>query len=284
MLSTVALARLERLQVATTRRLAGDIAGEHRSTRHGSTLDFADFRDYVPGDDSRRIDLHQLARLDVLRVKLYEGIDDLTVRVILDCSGSMALHDKFGTATSVVSGIAAVTLATGDVLSLATLPDGGPARRFRGRDGVRGLVAHLEGLDPGGDSPIDAAARAALAQRGPAGMVVIVSDLLSPAWYDAISALPTRGGDVLVVHIVADEETDPDLEGDLALIDHETGERVPVSLTSERLEQYRRRHAAWRRSVRSRTLQVGGRYLPLRAGDDVEHALVTSWRAAGVLR
>lgn len=284
MLSTAALARLERLQLVTARRLAGDIAGEHRSTRHGSSLDFADFREYVPGDDSRRIDLHQLARLDVLRVKVYEGIDDLTVRVILDASGSMALHDKFEAATGVVAGIAAVALANGDAMSLTTLPDAAPPRRFRGRDGVRGLVDHLGRLDPGGPSPFVDTTRAVLAQRGPAGMVMIVSDLLAPEWREAISALPMRGADVLVVHVMADEETHPELVGDLALVDSETGERLPVSLTPERLRQYRDRHAAWCDDVRSRVLQIGGRYLPIRAGDDVEDVLLRSWRRIGVVR
>lgn len=284
MLSTAALARLERLQLVTARRLAGDIAGEHRSTRHGSSLDFADFREYVPGDDSRRIDLHQLARLDVLRVKVYEGIDDLTVRMILDASGSMAFHGKFTAATDVVGGIAAVALANGDAMSLTTLPDAAPPRRFRGRDGVRALVDHLARIEPGGPSPFVDTARAVLSQRGPAGMVVVVSDLLAPEWREAISTLPMRGADVLVVHVMADEEARPELVGDLALVDSETGQRVPVSLTPERLQQYRERHAAWRDEVRSRVLQVGGRYLPVHTGDDVEDLLVRSWRRIGVVR
>lgn len=284
MLSSAALARLERLQLTTARRLAGDIAGEHRSTRHGSSLDFADFREYVPGDDSRRIDLHQLARLDVLRVKVFEGIDDLTVRVILDASGSMALHDKFVTATEVVGGLAAVALASGDALSLTTLPGAAPPRRFRGRDGVRALVDHLGRIEPGGPSPFVETVRAVLAQRGPAGMVTIVSDLLAPEWRDAISTLPMRGADVLVVHVVSDEEAAPGFLGDLALVDAETGEHLPVSLTPERLRGFSERHAAWCHDVRSRVLQVGGRYLRVSTGDDVEHSLVTSWRAAGVVR
>jgi uncharacterized protein (DUF58 family) len=284
MLSAQSLARLEQLQLATNRRLAGDIAGEHRSTRRGSTLDFADFREYVPGDDTRRIDLHQLARLDVLRVKLYEADEDLVVRILLDRSASMSLHGKWDTATSIVAGIGATSLTGGDAVVLGQMPSDAPPRRFRGRTGLSALIALLNEIEPEGETPFARAARRALAQPGPVGMTVVVSDLLTPDWYDAVSALPGRGSDLLVVQVLADEETSPEFVGDLALVDHETRERIPVSLTPELLARYRDRCREWRDAVRRRTLQTGGRYLGVRAGDDVEALLMSSWRAAGVLR
>jgi uncharacterized protein (DUF58 family) len=283
-LAADALGRLEQLQLATTRRLAGSIAGEHRSTRHGSTLDFADFREYFPGDDTRRIDMHQLARLDVLRVKLYEADEDLVVRVLLDRSASMTLHGKSETAAGVVAAIGAVALTSGDAVVVSTMPRTGPPRRFAGRRSLAALVAHLSALPAGGDTPFAAAAREALAHPGQPGMTVVVSDLLTPEWADALPALRGRGSDLLVVHVLARDEADPALTGDLALVDHESGQRVPVSLTEERLARYRRRALAWRADVRARTLHAGGRFLPVWAGDDVEAVFVTSWRAAGVLR
>src|SRR5215468_300381 len=84
------MARLERLQLGTRRRLSGQFAGEHRSRRHGTSLDFADYREYHPGDDFRRIDYHLWARLDVLLLKLFEADDDLTLRLLVDTSASMA--------------------------------------------------------------------------------------------------------------------------------------------------------------------------------------------------
>jgi uncharacterized protein (DUF58 family) len=283
-LAADAFGRLEQLQLAATRRLAGSIAGDHRSTRHGSTLDFADFREYFPGDDTRRIDIHQLARLDVLRVKLYEADEDLVVRILLDRSASMELHGKADTAASVVAAIGAVALTSGDAVVVSTMPRIGPPRRFTGRRGLAALVAHLSTLPTGGDTPFAAAARASLSHPGQPGMTVVVSDLLTPEWREALPALRGRGNDLLVVHLLASEEVDPVFTGDLALVDHETGHRVPVSLTDERLTRYRRRTQAWRADVRARTLHAGGRYLPLWAGDDVEAVLLTSWRAAGVLR
>ena len=88
------LGALERLQLGTRRRLAGQLVGGHRSPRYGSSLDFADFREYQPGDDFRRIDYLTLARLDQLLVRLYDAEDDLTVRLIVDTSASMSTDGK----------------------------------------------------------------------------------------------------------------------------------------------------------------------------------------------
>ncbi len=86
LLSPEFLGRLERLQLATQRPLAGRFAADHRSPRHGTSMDFADFRQYHPGDDYRRIDYLTLARLDILLIKLFEAEDDLQVRVLVDTS------------------------------------------------------------------------------------------------------------------------------------------------------------------------------------------------------
>ena len=83
------LEALERLALATRSRLLGFFSGEHRSRRFGSSVDFADYREYRPGDDFRRIDIALYARLDRLFLKLFEAEEDLPVRIILDCSASM---------------------------------------------------------------------------------------------------------------------------------------------------------------------------------------------------
>ena len=85
---------MEALQLGTRRRLAGHFAGEHRSVRHGSSIDFADYRQYNPGDDFRRIDYFLYARLGVLNVKLFEAEEDLHLRLLIDTSASMAAGDK----------------------------------------------------------------------------------------------------------------------------------------------------------------------------------------------
>ena len=284
MISFAALRRLESLQLRTNRRLAGVVSGEHRSSRYGSTLDFADFREYQPGDDVRRIDVHQLARHDVLRITLYEADDDLTVRILLDTSASMSMHDKDSVATDVVAALSAVALTSGDAVVLHTFPDPTPPARFRGRAALADLIGTLGVVSWGGDTPFGPAAERVIATSNTPGLTVVVSDLLTPDWHRTITRAPTRGSDLLIVHIAAPEESDPELVGDLALEDSESAAMVPVSLGRSDLDRYRERRAQWSADVARRCREVGGRYLSLEAGDDVEQAMLREWRTSGVLR
>ena len=111
------------------------------------------------------------------------------------------------------------------------------------------------------------------------------SCLLEADWIVAeCTRAPTRGSDLLIVHIAAPEESDPELVGDLALEDSESAAMVPVSLGRSDLDRYRERRAQWSADVARRCREVGGRYLSLEAGDDVEQAMLREWRTSGVLR
>ena len=278
------LVRLEALQLGTRRRLAGHFAGEHRSVRHGQSVDFADYRQYHPGDDFRRIDYFLYARLGVLNVKLFEAEEDLHLRLLVDTSASMGTGDKLACARRVAAALGFVALTRRDPVSVHSFPLDRPAPRFAGRGAVPALFAHLQRLEAGGDTAFAAAVSAMLARPGPAGLTVVVSDLLTPEWETALGRLPSRGGDVVVVHVLDPEELRPTLAGDLELVDRESGRRVAVSLAPETVEQYRGVAADWLERVATRCRQVGAGYVRLLTSDDLESTLLGAWRSAGVLR
>jgi len=278
------LARLEALQIGTRRRLAGHFAGEHRSSRHGSSPDFADYRQYHPGDDFRRIDYFLYARLDVLLLKLYEAEDDLHLRLLVDTSASMAVGGKLDMATRVAAALGFVALTRRDPVSVHTFPLQRAAPRFAGRGAVPALFSHLSSLEATGDTAFAAAVSSLLARPGPAGLTVVISDLLTEEWEGALSRLPSRGGDVMVVHVLAAEELTPSLVGDLELVDREGGGRVVVSLAADTIKEYEQATAAWLERVRGRCAQVGAAYVRILAEDDLETALLGTWRREGVLR
>lgn len=280
------LARLERLQLLTRKRLAGNLASEHRSPEHGESLDFAEYRDYYPGDDFRRIDYQALARLDQIFVRLFEAEDDLTVRLLLDTSASMTTT-KLRQAARVAGALGFVGLVRRDVVQLHTFPLERPARRFTGRHAAHALFSQLEEIadaGPVGETPFVAAARDLLSRPGPRGLTVVVSDLLTPEWEEGLSKLPSRGGDLVIVHVLAADELKPDLIGDLDLVDRETGVRVPVSLSPDALRRYEELARAWADGIAQRCHQLGAGYVRVVDDDDVEKVLLARWRAAGVLR
>lgn len=283
LLDPATLARLERLQLGTRRRLAGSLGGEHRSPNHGTTLDFADFRAYEPGDDYRRIDHLALARLDRLLIRLYEAEDDVTVRLLIDTSASMeGAVLRQGVRAAAAVGFTALTRR--DRVSVHTFPLDRPAPVFRGRQATAALFDLLESLDADGAGDFVGAVTHLLGRPGPAGLTVLVSDLLTPQWETGITRLPARRGDLVVVHVLAADTLTPPLSGDLELVDAETGQSVAVSMSPSTRRDYETLAHAWADDVARRCRSVGAAYVRVLDTDDVEALLLRAWREAGVLR
>lgn len=283
LLSPHLLARLESLQLHSRTRLIGRFGGEHTSKRYGHTVDFADFREYHPGDDFRRIDYHVLARLDQVLIKLYEAEDEVTVRILIDTSASMAVEGKMDQAKRIAAAVGFVALTAHDAVSIHTFPAAGPPPRFAGRASIAALFSFLESLRAEGPTPFTLAAGHLLSRVGPPGITIVISDLLTPEW-TSLTALRALGSDLIVFHVLADEDIAPDFAGDLELVDREAGERMTVSVTDEVAADYRNRVETWRDEVAASTTGVGGVYLSVAASSDIETLLLTAWRQAGVLR
>ncbi len=286
-LSPAFVARLETLQLRAGRKLAGHLAGEHTSPRIGSSLDLAGHRPYAEGDDVRRIDHQVLARLDVALVRLFDAEDDLEVRLLLDTSGSMA-GAKLTQATRVAGAIGVVALAARDAVTIRPLGTQHRPRRCVGRAAVATLLAALESIEAHGPSPLAAAALDLASQPGAPGMTVLVSDLLAPDWPEALRRLPARGAAVVVVHVLArsdlDPAADPNLVGDVDVVDVESGRVVSVSLTPAVRARFVATATAWADEVAVAARAAGATYLRVFDDDDIETTLLTAWRTAGVLR
>lgn len=283
LLSPALMARLESLQLSSRHRLAGRFGGEHLSSRFGNTIDFSDFREYHPGDDFRRIDYHVLARLDQVLIKLYEADDEVTVRMLIDTSASMQIGDKLGQAKRLAAAIGFVALTAHDAVSIRTFPARARAPRFAGRAAAPAMLAYLAGLEPGGDTPFARAAAHLLGQSGLPGITVVVSDLLTEEW-ESLVGLRASGSDLVIIHVLCDEDATPEYAGDLELVDSEMGDRLTVSVTDEVARSYRDRVAAWRQEVAAVTRSAGATYLPVDSREDIEELLFKTWRRAGILR
>jgi len=277
------MGRLERLQLATRRPLAGRFIGERRSPRRGSSMDFADHREYHPGDDHRRIDHHLFARLDLLFVKLFEAEDDLTVRLLIDASASMGLHGKLDCAKRAAAALGFLALQRRNAVSVHTLPDLRAPARFNNPTGLAGFLQHLGDVTAGGPTNFGAAAADLLRRPGPAGVTIVLSDLLSPEWEHALRRLPARGSDVSVIQILCPEDLSPPGRGDLELIDTETGHRVPVALSDDVVEAYAAQVDRWLDDISAGCRRADAAHVMLGTDEDLESALIGSWREAGVL-
>ncbi len=265
--------KLEQLMLTASRVRAGAIKGERRSVKRGTSIEFADYRDYTPGDDLRRLDWNIYARLDRPLTKLYEDEEDLAVYLILDASASMDWggegdpeQHKFDYARRLIAGLGYISLTTNDRLMIAALSGSG-IQQFgpaRGRGyGVR-LLNFINDLKPRGVVDLNAALRDYALRSPRPGLVLIVSDLFSPSGYvEGLTALLSKGSEVGIVHILAPDEIEPPLAGDLRLVDVETGAAQEVTIDGGMRHLYIERVQAWREGIRADCLRRGVHYLPI---------------------
>jgi uncharacterized protein (DUF58 family) len=238
------LNKLEQLELVSRRIFVGRMKGERKSKRRGSSVEFADHRNYTVGDDLRHIDWNVYGRLDRLFLKLFLEEEDLHVYTLLDTSLSM----DFGTPTKlrygkqVAAALAFIGLVNHDRIVLDTFSarlDQG-LRGLRGRSQMWRVVEYLEHLAPSGQSDLTAAAREFAIRHAGKGIVVVVSDFLDKRGYqDALRYLLARSMDIYVVHVLSHEEVEPDLVGDLRLVDAEDEENAEITISAPLLKKYK---------------------------------------------
>ncbi|HYO89367.1 MAG TPA: DUF58 domain-containing protein [Candidatus Limnocylindrales bacterium] len=286
--------KLEQITLVATRVRSGAIKGDRRSTKRGASIEFADYRNYSPGDDLRRLDWNIYARLDRPLTKLYEDEEDLAVHLLLDASASMegsGLFDmppdwhKFTFARRLLAGLAYVSMVSDDRLTLAAL--GGRGGQFgpsRGRSSGPRLIQYINQLQAEGASDLNRVLGDYALRLGRPGLVVLLSDLFAPnGFIDGLTALQARGCEVAVLHVMAPDEIEPALTGDLRLMDVETGAPQEVSIDGGLRDLYVRRVNAWRDGIQAECRRRGIHYLFADTSTPWERLILTDMRRLGVV-
>jgi uncharacterized protein (DUF58 family) len=253
------LRRLEQFQLLAARRAKSSARGERRSRARGQSVEFADYRTYVHGDDFRYLDWNLYGRLERLFLKLYEEERELPVRIFLDASESMGFGEprKFDFARQVAAAVGYVALSGFDRVSVipfppvASEPGSDPAARaaelaargalrsVRGKKSAIQFFQNLSALTAGGAANLNEALRRGALEARQAGLAVVLSDFLDPTGYEpGLTALVGRGFQVDLVQILSPDELSPGTFGDLRLVDSETGGTQEVTFGRYRLKRY----------------------------------------------
>jgi uncharacterized protein (DUF58 family) len=285
------LRKLERLAILSRQAMAGQLQGERRSPKRGQSVEFADFRPYAPGDDFRRIDWNAYARLERFFIKLFVKEEDLTVHFLIDTSASMdwGQPNKLEYAIRAAGALGYVALAGLDRVTVTAFGDGknNGGRYFpprRGKAQALALFSFLQTLTAGGRTDLAPRLRAYAAAATQPGPLVIFSDLLDDGWADGLRALASRGFEVTVLHILATDEVNPDLTGDLKLLDTETGDEVEITADYDLLQRYHDGLAAWRQELRRFCGARGMHYVPVETFLSFEELMFALLRQRGVLK
>jgi len=258
------LRRLEQFQLLAARRAKSSSKGERRSRARGQSVEFADYRNYVHGDDFRYLDWNLYGRLERLFLKLYEEERELPVRIFLDASESMTFGEprKFDFARQIAAAVGYVALSGFDRVSVVPFPNQPPfselkeknvtpqaynselaargaLRSVRGKKSAIQFFQNLSVLTAGGAANLNEALRRGALEARQAGVAIVLSDFLDPAGYEpGLTALVGRGFQVNVVQILAPDELSPTSFGDLRLVDSESGGIQEVTFGRYRMKSY----------------------------------------------
>ena len=263
------IGRLEQLRIKTRREYAGLGKGAHLSPRRGSSLEFNDFRHYSMGDDFRYIDWGLYGRSDKLYIKLFKEEEDLLTYVFLDASASMAYPErdrKFKAAVATALSVAYVALASGDRVMIRVLGGRGPALRpafVNGRHRIVELARNLSAIRPDGEVDLAPAMAREMISLKRAGKVFLISDylMLINSVERGLGLFTAANMDVSAVQILGATELDGQgLQGDVEVVDAESGERVRISIGPRERDRYRQTLLRLSRELRVFCFRHGLKY------------------------
>jgi uncharacterized protein (DUF58 family) len=289
LLSPETLGRLERLELVTRKIFRGQLKGERRSRRKGQSVEFADHRNYVSGDDLRFIDWNLYARLDKLFLRLYQEEEDLHFYALLDSSPSMMFGQptKFRFAQKLAAALGYIGLCRSDRIKIEVLTDQPtpPAAGLRGKASLWKLLRQLETLPTTDHTSLEAGVKKFCIRNPGKGIVVLLSDLMDKQGYEnAIRALVARQYDVYVIQVFAPEELEPELAGDLQLVDCEDGDLADISVSPRLLERYRATVQAFVSEIRQFCSRRGIVHMTCSTTQDVDQLVASYLRSRGLVR
>lgn len=235
--------KLEYLAMVSKRVFSGAMRAERRTKKTGSGIEFADHRDYAPGDDIRALDWHAFQRFDRLLIRLYEEEEDLSIYFILDTSSSMGFGEgqKLRQAKRLAAALAYVGLANLDRIAIVTATDeiSGRMPTTRGKARIFRIFRFLSGVKAEGETDLGEAMKTFVAQHKRKGLAVVLSDLYDPEGFErGINVLRFNRFEPYVIHLVDPRDGKPDIRGDVRVYDCETGAEREVTVTAKILEKY----------------------------------------------
>ena len=305
MLSDAFLSRLDTLMLAMKGRASGGAGGARRSRQTGSSAEFSDYREYIPGDDIRRIDWNAMARFDKIFLKLFMGEQESAVTVLLDGSGSMA--EKWPAARRAAEAVGYLALTGGDRLRVIFLQGGDPAPSagagprlsprapsapagagprlsplLSGRQAFARLTQFLDTCAPAGAGSLTQ--RVLQIEGLRKGLCFLITDGYEEGGIGtALDNLRYRGQECALIQPLSPFELSPALDGAVKLTDAETGAAVNLLADREALESYQRALEAFLRDIRETCFRRETPCALLDAGKNFEETFIPLLSESGMI-
>lgn len=285
------LRKLEQLSLVSKRPFAGQMKGEKRSTKRGTSIEFADYREYTPGDDLRHVDWNLAARSDRMFLKLFVEEEDLYLALLIDSSKSMDFGapnypTKLHYAIRLAAALGYIGLSNYDRVTVQPYAAGlaRPLPTQRGRGGVLPFFSYLEKIRADGATSFATAMHRFAAAARNKGVAIVFSDFFDPNWQAGLKSLLARGNQVAALHILSEDEITPTLLGDLRIIDSETGEAKEMSVNPQLLARYQQTFTAFCAEIEGFCHRYGIDYLRTSTAMPFEDLVLKYLRRGGLIK
>lgn len=287
------MARIGQLDVVSRKIFSGKIQGERRSKRRGQSVEFADFRPYVHGDDLRFIDWNIFGRLDRLFLKIFLEEEDLSLLVAIDTSASMDWGDpnKLAYAQRLAMALGYVGLVNHNRVTMAAFGGEGGLRilkNMRGRRKTSEMGRWLLDLQPGRANSFEESMKSLAVSRQGRGVMLVISDFLFKEGYEkGLRYVAGRGYDLWCLQTLAPQEIDPaahGLAGDWRLTDAEDRDEAEVTASPGLIDQYRANLGAWCANLRDFAVRRSIMHLVVDTSTEVDVLLLEYLRRRGLVR
>lgn len=283
------LRTLEHLHMVSRKVFAGNLRAERRTRKVGSGIEFADHRTYARGDDFRYIDWNLYGRLDRLLLRLFEEEEDLHIYILIDCSDSMAIGNppKMHYAMKVGAALTYVGLANLDRVAILPFSDHvlGRMPPSRGKNRIFRVFEFLRSVEIGGTTNVADAMKTFVGQHKRRGLAVLISDFYDPKGFEeGINTLRYNKFEPFVLQVYDLKEAAPNLHGDLALVDCETGELREVTVSKALLEAYTREHERYCKELEDFCTSRAVPFFRTHTGIPFDELVLRIFRSGGFLR
>jgi len=283
------MARLDALDVVSKKILQGKLQGERRSKQRGQSVEFADHRPYVVGDDLRFVDWNIYGRLEQLFLKLFLEEQDLTVHILADVSASMKYGEpsKERFVRRLAAALGYVSLVNNNRLTISLFAEGlvSQLANMRGRNYVQRMAELLLVSPCQGLSRFDLACKQVASGRIGTGVMIVISDFMFKEGYESgLRRLIGHKYDLYVIQVLSPEELSPAIAGDLRLVDMEDGDAAEVTVGAALMEYYKRAVSSYCNELRDFCVRRGGVYVLVNSADSVERLVLNYLRQIRLLR
>lgn len=290
--------KLEYLAIVSRRVFAGRMRAERRTKKTGSGIEFADHRDYNPGDDFRYVDWNVYQRFGRLLLRLFEEEEDLSIYLLVDCSRSMGFDmrnkdatvlrgPKFNQARRLAAALCYIGLSNLDRVSVVALTNRVKDRMptTRGKQRIHRVFEFLRGVEAEGATGLEEAMKQFVAQNKRRGLAVLITDLFDPKGFEqGINVLRYNKFEPFVLHVTDSADARPELNGDVRIYDIETATEREVTITKGVLDKYEAAYDEYLKEVETFCTLKQVPYFRASVDEKFDDLILQVFRRGGFLR